>query len=262
MQKTKILEVFPVVKYSHLIMSFAIMDLKLRYKNSFLGFVWSFLEPLLMLSVLYYVFGSLFPSKVQNFPLFLLLGLIMWYMYARSTSSGLTSIISRGGILSKVYLPREIMPIAACVTSFMMMAFEFFVFAFFIAIFQFSPPATILALPLILLVEFVLCVGTSLLLSIANVYFRDVQYIWAIVLQAGFFISPIFYKLEQFPANIRDLLALNPLAGLLTMSHELVLYNTLPTPAEIAYPVLTSLAVLAIGYFVFRKLEWRAIEVI
>lgn len=243
-------------------LSLATTDLRLRYRNSFLGFIWSFLEPLLMLGVLFYVFNNLFPSGIENFPIFLLLGLIMWYMYARATQSGLTSMISKGGMISKIYFPREVIPVASTITSFMMMGLEFAAFGFFAVIMNFVPPTTIVLLPLILLLQFILCLGTSLLLSILNVYFRDIQYIWAVILQAGFFITPIFYKLEQFPQNIRGILALNPMAGILETARDLTLYGTIPSMEELYYPLLTSLAILIVGYMVFKKLEPKAIELL
>ncbi len=172
----------------------------------------------------------------------------------------LTSIIGRGGIITKIYFPREISAISSCVTSFIMMLLEFAVFAVFLVAFQFVPPVTIALLPLLLITEFVLVLGLALPLSVLNVYFRDVQYIWAVILQAGFFLAPIIYKLDIFPERLQTILSFIPMARILDMAHNVTLYNIFPPITDWAYVVATSLATLALGYLIFRRFEVRVGE--
>jgi len=188
-----------IIHRRSLILLLAFNDVKLRYRSSVLGFVWSFLEPLLMLTVLYFVFTNILKSDIENFPLYLLLGLIIWYMFSRATSMGLTSLVNRANIIKNIYFRREIIVVSSCLTAFIMMGFEFAAFAVFIVAFQFVPPITIVFLPLVLIVLFFLSLGLSFLLSVLNVYFRDIQFIWQVLIQAGFFLSPIFYSLDIFP---------------------------------------------------------------
>lgn len=243
-----------------LIILFAFNDVKLRYRNSVLGFLWSFLEPLLMLAVLYYVFTNIIKSGIENYALYLLLGLIIWYMFSRATTMGLSSLIDRSGIISKVYFRREIVVISSCLTAFIMMGLEFTAFAFFAVAFQFIPPLTITLLPLLLIDLFVLSLGVSLLLSILTVYFRDIRFIWQILLQAGFFITPIIYKLNMFDENIQKILRINPLVPILDTAHNLVLYNTLPTLNVALYIMGSTTAIFMIGYVVFKTKSKRLIE--
>src|SRR4051794_32482535 len=105
------------MRYCSLLFSIAISDLKLHYKNSFLGFVWTFLQPLLFLGVLYIVFGTFLGSKIPYFPLYLLIGLILWNSFSRTTTTSMMSFVSMRDLLSKVYFPREILPISANITS-------------------------------------------------------------------------------------------------------------------------------------------------
>jgi len=238
-----------------LILIFAINDLKIRYRNSVLGFFWTVLEPLLMFSVLYVVFTQLFKNDIPDYGLYLLLGLVMWGMFSRATSMGTGSIIGKGGIVTKIYFPRAILPISACITAFLMMAFEFTVFFAFIIGLQFVPPITILFLPVLLVLEFVLVLAIALPLSVINVYYRDVQYIWGVVVHAGFFITPIFYLADIWPENIRQILFLNPMAQLINMAHNVALYNTLPTIEDMTYTIVVIFILLTIGYVVFRKYE-------
>ncbi len=243
-----------------LITLFAFNEVKLRYRNSVLGFLWTFLEPLLMLSVLYFVFTNIFKNTIEDYPLYLLLGLIMWYMFSRATSGGLTSLLDKAAIIQKVYFRREIVVISSCLSAFIMMCFEFVAFAVFVAVFQFQPPITVLLLPFIMIDLFVLTLGISLILSVLNVYFRDIKFIWQVAIQAGFFLSPIFYKLDIFPENIKWLLNLNPMVSILNISRDIVLYGNLPHLNSVAYLVGITALIFAVGYAFFRIKQKHIVE--
>lgn len=238
----------------------AINDLKLRYRSSVLGFLWSFLEPLLMLSVLYLVFTNIFKTDIENYPLYLLLGLIIWYMFNRSTSMGLSSLLDKRGIISHIYFRREIVVISSCITAFLMMLFEFIVFGIFLAIFNFIPSSTIFLLPLLLANLFILSLGVSLALSVLTVHFRDIRFIWNVVLQAGFFLAPIIYTLEIFPENIQNLLRINPLVHIIEMAHGLVLYNQLPSIQSTIFILISTGIIFVIGYSIFKIKSKRIVE--
>jgi len=229
-----------------LVLLFAINDVKLRYKNSVLGFLWTFLEPLLMLTVLYLVFTHIIRAEIELFPLYLLLGLIIWFMFARATSMGLTSLVNKSGIIKQVYIRREIFVVSSTLTSFIMMFFEFAAFAVFLVVFQFVPPATALILPLLLIDLFFLSLGISFFLSVLYVKFRDIGFIWQVVLQAGFFLSPIFYRMDMLPDNIREILQINPLVPILNMARNVVLYDILPTEKASIYIVSITAVIFVI----------------
>lgn len=222
-----------------LIRTFALNDLKKRYRNSALGFLWSILEPLLLLSVLVIVFTNLFkPNAIPHFPLYILLNLTLWQFFTRGTNMGVSSILNRTRVVSKIYFPREILPISSTITSFLMLLFEFLIFLAFVLAFKFVPPLTIGLLPLPVALEFMLVLGISLALSALNVYYRDIQYIWGVVSYAGFFLSPVFYNLSMFPAGIQSLILLNPMAQILEIAHNATLYGTLPTLANLSYTAI------------------------
>ncbi|HVB66175.1 MAG TPA: ABC transporter permease [Candidatus Acidoferrales bacterium] len=243
-----------------LIILFALNDVKLRYKNSVLGFLWSFLEPLLMLAVLYIIFTNIIKSGIENYPLYLLLGLIIWYMFQRATSLGQSSLLERAGILQKVYFRREIVVISSCLTAFIMMGFEIIALSVFMVAFHFVPSITIMFLPLLLIDLFILSVGISLFLSVLTVYFRDVRFIWQVLLQVGIFVNPIIYQLNMFPDNIRSILELNPLVSILNAAHDIVLYGTLPTFQSFLYIIASTGIIFIIGYIVFRSKEKEIVE--
>jgi len=246
--------------YKDLILRLAWSDFKLRYKNSVLGFFWSLLEPLLMLLVLYVVFSHLMRIQVEHYQLFLLLGIITWNFLDRGTSMGIFGIIGKPSLVQKVYFPRDVLIISACTTALMMTMLEFLVFVAFMAIFRVAPTGTILYFPLIFIFLFVLVYGLSLALSALNVYFRDVQFIWRVVLQAGFFATPILYPITIFPANLQRVVMANPMARIITMSRDCILYRTAPAPSDLAYVAVAAVLVLLAGYIIFDRLEPRFAE--
>ena len=243
-----------------LIMVFAINDLKVRYKNSVLGFFWSFLEPLLMLGVLYFAFTTFLKNAIPNYPLYLLLGLIMWGMYSRSTGMGLSSLLGKAALVSKTSFPREIPIISANITSFLMMTFEFVVFFVFLAIFKFVPPVTMILLPPIMIILFIYCLGISFALSVLNVYFRDLQSIWGVLLQATFFISPIVFTLSVFPPSLVPILSLNPLVVIMNMAHDTTLYGKVPSVELFLQALGSAFLALSVGYAIFKTLNKRIVE--
>ena len=241
--------------YRHLIWKIAVSDFKLRYKNSVLGFMWSLAEPLLMLTVLYFVFTNLMRVNVEHYQFFLLMGIISWNMLARGTTFSLTSIIGRAGLVQKVYFPREVLVISSCITAFLMTLFEFVVFGAFMLAFKVMPGITILYGPFVLLVEFVLILGLSLGLAALNVYYRDIQYIWAVFLQAGFFAAPIIYPVSIIPENYVWIVRLNPMTHIIDMLRESVIYSGSTLLADWIFISAAALSLLAAGYLVFLKLE-------
>jgi len=213
-----------------------------------------------MLAVLYVVFTSIFPSTIEHFGLYLLLGIILWNTLSRGTDFGLNCLTSRETVITQIYFPLEIPAISATITSFLMLLLELLVFAGFMIALQFVPTFTIILLPLVLLVEFVLVLGLTFSLSILNIKFKDVQFIWRVVLQAGFFATPIIYKLDMLPIELQEILKFSPMVQIVTIAHDVTLYNKLPTLESIIILTITTMAIFLIGYGIFRKLKSRIVE--
>lgn len=243
-----------------LIWSFAITDLKVRYRNSALGFLWTILEPLLMLAVLFVVFTSIFPQRIEHFGMYLLLGIIMWGMLTRGTEIGMNSILARSSLVTQIYFPKEIPAISSAITSALMLIFEFIVFGIFMIVFQFVPPSTIVLLPLVIILEFILVMGLSLPLSVVNVRFRDVQFIWRVVLQAGFFLTPIFYSFEILPENIQNVLQFSPMVQIMNIAHDVAIFGNLPSIESVQLAIILVSIVVGISYGIFRVGQRRIVE--
>ena len=248
-------------RYRDLIIRLAWSDFKLRYKSSALGFVWSLLDPLLMLLVLYLVFTNLMRVQVEHYQLFLLLGIILWNFLDRGTSMSIGAIVGKPSLVQKVYFPRDILIISTCITALMMTLLEFIVFIIFMAIFHVLPGAAMFYFPVIFALEFVIIFGLSLALSAMNVYFRDVQFIWKLIIQIGFFATPVIYPLSVFPANLQKYVMLNPIARIFIMLRDCTLYRTVPTFTNLAYVAVCALIILLVGYLIFDRLEPKFAEV-
>ncbi len=247
-------------RHRNLIWALAWGDFKLRYKNSVMGYFWSLLEPLLMLVILYLVFSNLMRIEVEYYQLFLLLGIILWNFVSRSTSMGLNAIIGKPQLVQKVYFPRDILIIASCITAILMSIFESVVFVLFMAYFDIPLSIYVLVTPVILILLFVLAIGLSLFLSALNVFYRDVQFIWAVVLQAGFFATPILYPITILPEMLQEILLLNPVARLLIEARKTILYASAPSVENLVYCGIWAMVILMAGYVIFRKFEPRFVE--
>ncbi len=247
-------------KFKGILFNFAISDLKIRYRNSILGIFWSLIEPLLMLGVLFFVFSTMFKFEIENFPIYLLLGIICYNFFKNGTTLALNSLTNRSSLMTQIYFPRSIPGISSGVTAAIMLILELVVLGIFMVVLEFTPPITILILPLILALEFLLILGISLPLSVLNVKFKDTEFIWMVVVHAGFFLTPIFYQFDMLPDNIQSILQFSPVVQIVTMAHHVVLYGILPSINSILYAVGSTSAIMIIGYLIFRRYQSRIVE--
>jgi lipopolysaccharide transport system permease protein len=247
-------------KTKGILFNFAITDLKIRYKNSVLGVLWSILEPLLMLAVLFFVFSTMFKNEIDYFPIYLLSGLITFNFFKNGTTIALSSLSDRSSLITQIYFPRSIPAISSVFTASIMLIVELTVLGVFMVYFQFTPSLTILYLIPIYMLAFILVLGVSLALSVLNVKFRDIQFIWGIILHAGFFLTPIFYRFDFLPESVQNILQLSPVVQIVEMVHHVALYGTLPSLNSILYSVGSVFAILGIGYLIFRKYQSRIVE--
>lgn len=238
----------------------SVNELKSRYRSSALGVFWNFLEPLLILTILFFVFSNILKTNIENYPLFLLTGIITFQMFSRTTSMGLESLLSRVGIISSIKLPLTLFPISSTLTSFYMTLAEFVVLSILMIAFQFVPPITILILPLFLFLFVLLGLGISIPLSALIVHYRDLRSIWTIVLQAAFFLNPVVYELNTLPPSISGILQYNPLAQLMTMTRGVIIYGQLPDPFWFLYVLVVIAAILIIGLMIFRYYRTYLVE--
>lgn len=249
-----------IVKWKSLTIDLSLTFLKLRYKGTVLGFLWSFLEPLLLLSVFYFMFNNVFGVSIPNFVLHLFVGLILFYMFTRGTMMGLTSISSNAHIIMNLRIPKIILPLSYNLAAFIMMLFDFSIFFVYMIVTQFLPPITIILLPVFMILAFLLSVGISLPLSILSVKLKDLNYIWILVTNVVIFLSPIFWRLDSMPQTIREILQYSPWVQLITMAQDVTIYNKLPDAMMFLYVTSFVFVVLALGVLIFKKFENKVTE--
>ena len=185
-------------QYKELIKNLVISDLKTKYSNSSLGFAWSMLNPLLMMLVLFFVFSNVFKNQ-DNFIGYLLTGILAWRFFSIGTAVAMNSIVSRSNLVTKIYIRREILTLSSVISSLISSFLEFLVMLPLLIILGAGLSATFFLFPVLHLLFLLLVYGTGLILASLFVYYRDMNQIWDIILQVGFFLSPIFYPLSYVP---------------------------------------------------------------
>ena len=242
-----------IKQYQYLLKTLVIRDFKVKYKASVLGILWSFLNPLLMTFVYMFVFSTLFRSSIENFVVYLMSGIILYNYFSEATNLGMQSIVGNAGLITKVYMPKYIFPISKVLSSGINLLISLIPLLIMMALTGVRFSKSLLLIPLVLLFLILFCVGVSLMLSAAMVYFRDIQFIWGIMLTILNFLSPIFYPESIIPARFLTLYHLNPMYQYLFFMRTITLGGISPTPITYLYCILASLGTLAIGLLVFRK---------
>lgn len=190
-------------------------DFKLRYQGSVLGYVWSLLRPLLLFLILYIVFVKFlkFGGDIPHFPVYLLLGIVIWNFFGEMTNQSLSAIVSRGSLIRKIKIPRWIVIASTSLSALINLLLNLIVVAVFFIVNDVSLRATALLLPIILLEVYFFALGISLFLAAAYVKYRDIKYIWEVLLQAGFYITPIIYPLSRITnVEFQKVILMNPMA--------------------------------------------------
>lgn len=189
-------------------------DFKLRYQGSVLGYAWSLLRPLLLFVILYIVFVKFLKlgAGVPHYPVYLLLGIVIWNFFNEMTVQSLGSIVGRGDLIRKIRIPRWIIVLSSSISALINLFLNLLVIVVFMFVNHVDLMRTILWLPLILAEVYLLALGLSMFLSAAFVKFRDINYIWEVILQAGFYLTPILYPLSRIPnLTFQKLLLINPM---------------------------------------------------
>lgn len=266
--------------YRELIRNMVARDLKARYKNSVLGYIWSLLNPLLMMLVFWLVFSVLLNNSIRMFPVFLIVALLPWSFAVTAVSGGMRSILDNSNLVKKVYFPREILPITVVISNLVNYLFALPVMFLVMAgvqlvdIGRLNFSWTFAFLPVIIIIQVVFLIGMALLLSTTAVFFRDTTHIIDIFIQLWIFLTPVFFAFEQIatPMQARVLRWLNPMASIIDFYRD-ILYGQaavvqvgeripIPTPGLPALDgvfrtLLTALVILALGAYVFHRTSGR-----
>ncbi|MBR3515264.1 MAG: ABC transporter permease [Lachnospiraceae bacterium] len=245
-----------IYDYREMVFSLVRRDLRGRYKGTILGFLWTFINPLLQLVVYTLVFSNVLRMGIEKYYIFLFVALIPWIFFSGTITGGCEVILGASNMVKKIYFPREVLPLAYTISSFVNMLFSFIVV---FAVLLFSgygvDPMALLYLPVIMIIEFVLALGMALLFSALTVYLRDLQHILGILMLAWQFLTPIMYSEDMVPEKYMGIWRLNPMTSVITAYRD-ILYNKQPPHINtLAEAAILGVVLLVIGEVVFRLLQ-------
>lgn len=247
--------IFTIFKYHELISNFVLRDLKSRYKGSVLGYLWTLLNPLLMMLVYVIVFSVVVRIKVENYPIFLLTGILPWTFFNSTISKAMESLRANDNLMMKIYFPREIFPIASIATGIVDFLLSLLVLIPFLIIYKINISTEILLIPLVLLLQIILILGISLFLSCLAVYFRDIINIFTVVIRFWFYLTPILYPYTMVPERFQFYYLLNPMSIIIYMYRYAILGTEMPGMGTTYICVLVSVLLFLVGYWFFSSRE-------
>lgn len=247
------------LRYKSLIIELVKRDLKVKYRRSLLGYIWSMLNPLMMMCVMSYVFTEIFQSSIKNFPLYLICGQTLWNCFNESTTVAMYSVLQNGALMKKVYIPKYIFPISRVLSSFVTMLFSLAAVLIVILLTEAIIYPTILLfwIPIVLL--FVFSCGMGLVLSALSVYFRDITHLYSVLTLAWMYATPVFYAIEILPPQVQSTIFMNPMYYYITFFRNLILDGMIPSIKIWLICISCSLISLIIGMICFKKLEKKFI---
>lgn len=240
-------------RFTPLLRELVVRDIKVRYRHSALGLVWTVLNPLLMMVVITIVFSTLFKQNIPNFPIYYLSGSLIFAFNSESTTTALNSIISNASLIKKVYIPKYLFPLSNVLSGLVNLGFSLIAMVIVMLLTGAPFHATLLLLPIPIFYTFLFSVGLGVLLSALTVFFRDIAHFYSVFILAWTYFTPIFYPVEILPNAAMRLMRLNPMYHLVTYMRSLVLYGVFPSLKENLLCLCLGLLMLALGLFVFYK---------
>jgi ABC-type polysaccharide/polyol phosphate export permease len=247
-----------VYRYRFALWNLVLKDFRVRYRNMSLGFLWSLLNPLVMLGVMVIVFSYIHPSRhAVHFPIFLLLGMVIYNYFSLCMPPATQSILDNAALVKKVTFPRELMPISVVLSQGIHVLIQLALVGVFLGVFRIPPRAAWLLVPCYFFVEFLFITGAALACSALNVFYRDILYIVQSLLTVFFWLTPVFYDLPQVKMNLPPFLyriyILNPLAGLIDATRRAVLSGRGPDPESFGMALAVTGLVCLLGVKLFHS---------
>ena len=237
-------------------------EFRARYRAQALGIVWSLLNPLVMMGIISVIFTQMFRSAEKFFPIFLLIGLLMWQWFSTSLNSATGVFVHNADIIKRTVFARPLLPIASVLSYGINFSIECLVLIAFIPIFPgaFKLSPALLLVPVLLLLTISLMAGIVLATSVLNVIYRDIAYLVSTGLLLLYWATPVFYPIDVIPFPFRTILQANPLAGLMTAMRMAIMRGEFPTPLGWAGIVIPTVLALLIGWRVFRHYETMVLD--
>ena len=248
-------------EYREMIISLVRKDLRGRYKGSVLGFLWTFINPLLQLIVYTIVFSIIMNTSYEQYYLFLFVALVPWIFFSSSVTDGAASILKEKDMVKKIYFPREVLPISTVTSGFVNMILTFIVvFVVVIISGRGLNPLALLCLPVVMIVEYILCLGIALIVSSLTVYLRDLQYILGIFVMALQYLTPVMYGVDMVERSSAGkwlvmMFNLNPMTPIIKIYRQIIYYGEVPELGSLLIAVAVGVVFIVVGEILFKRLQ-------
>ncbi len=252
---------YDIKTFFPLLVNLTARDFKVKYRRSFLGVLWSTLNPLFTMLVITQVFGLLLKVKIDNFATYYIVGWSIWNFFSEATSLSMSSILAGAALIKKVYIPKYIFPLEKCLFALINLAFSLIAVVIVMLIQGVYPTWTILLAPIPVLYCFIFSIGFSLMLSALTVYFRDIQHLYSVLLTVWMYLTPIIYPMSLLDGSkaMQTIIRCNPLYYYVEYFRDVMMYNTVPNLWDNLICIGIALITLALGCLIFSKAQKKFI---
>lgn len=243
------------IKYRGLLQQLVSRDLKTKYRRSILGYLWSVLNPLLMMIILTIVFSTIFKNDIPNFPVYFLSGQLIFNAFSEATNTAMVAVINNSALIKKVSMPKYILPMAKSLSAFVNFLLSLIAMAVVLCVTNTQLTKAVFWLPFPLLYLLLTSIGVGMFLSATAIRFRDIVHLYGVVMTALMYLTPVFYPIAILPDVARRMISFNPLFHILEMFRCTVLYGTVPTLKAHLICIGFSVITLVVGMTAFKKMQ-------
>ncbi len=241
-------------KYKFLLTELVSKDIKLKYRRSFLGYLWSVLNPLLQMTIMVIVFSNVFRFDIPNYPVYIITGQTIFNYVSEATNQAMWSILGNASLMKKVYVPKYIFTVSKVTSSMVNMIFSLAAMAIVLVICKVKFTLAMLFIPIVILQVYIFVMGLSLLLATLTVFFRDIQYIYMAFLSAWVYLTPLFYPIHMLPPELGNAIkTFNPLYNYITQFRTICLEGLIPNVSDVLHGFIIALSFLIVGMIFFYK---------
>jgi len=248
------IRLYGLYQYRDLLKQLVVRDVKLKYRRSILGYLWSVLNPLMTMMVLVIVFSNLFRFDIPNFPVYLITGSTLFGFMSEATTMAIASITGNAALLKKTYVPKYVFTLARVTSSLVNMLFSMTAIIIVVLITKVQITPYILLAPLVIVEVYLFSLGLGIFLAAASVFFRDLQYLWGIFITMWMYLTPIFYPITIIPGKYRFWYYwLNPMTGYISQFRDIVLHGQMPDVYSVCAGFMIAFIALLVGAYTFYR---------
>ena len=230
-------------------------EIKRKYARSYLGIVWSVLNPLLTMAVMSMIFSTIFKRSIENFPIYYLTGTILWGFFSQSTTAAMTGLVDNKSLLLKVKLTKQTFILSRVLTALANLGYTMVAYILMLIVFRVKLSFTMLLFPLVIIFLFLFSTGVSYILSIAYVFFGDIKYLYSVVLTIWMYMSGIFYPVDSVTSVMQRIISANPVYSYIQFARECVMYQKVPDASVWLKMIGWGTGMFVVGYYIFRRKE-------